>query len=300
MTSREPHNGTLGASEDSQLLHSRSSKHAAHPIPRRATLRRVMKQLLAVGSLLFAAILPQTSHSAEDGLLQIIKDRGIVRVCDIDYAPWNIKNPATNQWEGVNIEIINMIADMLKVKVEHVDATWGTVVPSLTTKKCDFAGSGLFITPARAELLTFTRPFATDGIALFVPSASEAKTVDDLDQPGKVIVVRSGGFEEGIAKSLFKRATVKTLAADQAGIVPLEIASGRADAGAGGYYGNLAFLKSNSNVKVRPLSDQLLSKTSIAYAVPPREYFFRDWLNAAILSLDENGKLKAAIEKWAR
>jgi len=259
----------------------------------------IIEAVLAAVFLMGAAFWQQAS-AADDALLQTIRERGVVRVCDIDYAPWNVKNPATNQWEGVNIDLVNNIAEMLKVKVEHVDATWATVVPSLNTKKCDFAGSGLFITPARAELLTFTRPFATDGIALFVPSSSEAKTAEDLDQPGKVIVVRSGGFEEGLAKALFKHATVKTLTADQAGIVPLEIASGRADAGAGGYYGNLTFLKNNANVKVKPLSDQLLSKTSIAYAVPPREYFFRDWLNAAILSLEENGKIKAAIEKWAR
>src|SRR5712692_242593 len=88
-------------------------------------------------------------------------------------------------------------------------------------------------------------------------------------QAWQAIVVRSGGYEEGVAKALFKQATVKTLTADQAGIITLEIASGRADAGAGGYYGNLVFLKSNPNVKVRVLSDDLLSKTSIAYAVPP-------------------------------
>ena len=121
----------------------------------------------------------------------------------------------------------------------------------MTTQKCDFAAAGLYISAPRAELITFTRPFATDGIAIFVATSSPAKTAEDLDKPGKTVVVRSGGFEEGVAKSLFKHAAVKTLTADQAGIITLEIASGRADAGAGGYFGNLSFLKSNPNVKVR-------------------------------------------------
>jgi ABC-type amino acid transport substrate-binding protein len=51
---------------------------------------------------------------------------------------------------------------------------------------------------------------------------------------------------------------------------------------------------------VKALSDELLSKTSIAYAVPPREYFFRDWLNAVILNLEENGKLKEILAKWSK
>ena len=262
----------------------------------------MLNKILMVGALgtLVTAVAAPTVRAADDNLLQTIKNRGMMRVCDVDYAPWNVKNPGTNQWEGVNVDIANLIAGMLKVKLEHVDATWATVIPSITTQKCDFAAAGLYISPPRAELVTFTRPFATDGIALFVSATSSAKTVEDLDKSGKTIVVRSGGFEEGVAKALFKQATVKTLTADQAGIITLEIASGRADAGAGGYYGNLVFLKANPNVKVKPLSDELLSKTSIAYAVPPREYFFRDWLNAVILNLEENGKLKEILVKWSK
>ena len=82
-------------------------------------------------------------------------------------------------------------------------------------------------------------------VSLFRGVEFPDKTVADLDKSGKTIVVRSGGFEEGVAKALFKQATVKTLTADQAGIITLEIASRRADAGAGGYFGNLSFLKSN-------------------------------------------------------
>jgi ABC-type amino acid transport substrate-binding protein len=258
--------------------------------------------LLRIGALsaMVTVSAASAAQTADDNLLQTIKDRGVVRVCDVDYTPWNIKNPATNQWEGINVDIVGLAADLLKVKLEHVDATWATVIPSMTTGKCDFAGAGFYITPARAELVSFTRPFATDGIGLFVPENSTAKTVEDLDTPGKTIVVRSGGFEETVAKRLFKQATVKTLTADQAGIILLEIASARADAGAGGYFGNLAFLKANPNVKARALSDRLLTKTSIAYAVPPRQYFFRDWLNAVILNLEENGKIKEILDKWSK
>jgi len=34
--------------------------------------------------------------------------------------------------------------------------------------------------------------------------------------------------------------------------------------------------------------------------VPPREYFFRDWLNAMLLNLEENGKIKEILAKWTR
>lgn len=247
-----------------------------------------------------ALVSATAASAADDTLLQTIKDRGTMRVCEVDYAPWNNKNPATNTWEGVNVDIITEIANTLKVKLEHVDATWGTIIPSITTQKCDFAAAGLYISAPRAEIVTFTRTFATDGIALFVAKDSTAKTLEDLDKPGKVIVARSGAFEEGVARATFKHATVKALTADQMGIILLEVAAGRADAGAGGYFGNLAFLKANPNIKARVLNDELLSKTSIAYAVPAREYFFRDYLNISLQAMEENGKVKAALAHWTQ
>src|SRR3984957_14157692 len=87
---------------------------------------------------------------AADDLLQTIKSRGTMRVCDVDYAPWNVKNPATNEWEGINVDILVDVAAMLKVKLEHVDATSATLIPNMTTGKCDFSGARLYTGPSRA------------------------------------------------------------------------------------------------------------------------------------------------------
>jgi ABC-type amino acid transport substrate-binding protein len=248
---------------------------------------------------LLAATGAHAAHAADD-LLKTVKERGKVRVCDAEYAPWNVKNPANNQWEGIDIDIVNLIAKELKVEVEHVDATFGTAIPSMMAQKCDFIAAPFYISAARAELISYTRPFAQDGITTFVTTSSTATTLEQLDQPGKVVAVRSGSFEEPIAKRLFKQATVKTLTADSGGIQLLEIAAGRADGALGAYFGNLHFLKQNPNMKVRLLADTLLTKTSIAFAVPPREYFFRDYLSAVLLTLEENGRLKEILDKWFR
>jgi ABC-type amino acid transport substrate-binding protein len=256
------------------------------------------RTMAAIGLAMLMGVVGTTGARAADDLLKTIKDRGKVLVCDAEYAPWNVKNPATNAWEGIDVDIVNLIAKEMKVEVEHVDATFGTAILSMTTQKCDFIAAPFYISAARAEQVSFTRPFAQDGITTFVGDASTAKTLDALDQPGKIIAVRSGSFEEPIAKRLFKQATVKTLTADSGAIQLLEIAAGRADGALGAYYGNLNFLKQNANMKVRLLNDSLLTKTSIAYAVPPREYFFRDYLSTVLLTLEENGKLKEILDKW--
>jgi ABC-type amino acid transport substrate-binding protein len=243
-----------------------------------------------------------SSHGAfaQDALLKTIKDRGVLRVCDVDYAPWNVKNPATEQWEGINVDIANEIAQGLKVKLEHVDANWSTLIPNMETKRCDAAMAGLFISPQRAQLVSFTRPFAEDGIGLFIPKTSPATGVADLDQKGKVIAALAGSVEEGVARRLFKNATVKTVTASGVGVALLEVAAGRADGAVAGYYGNSTFLRGNPNLPIKIVPDLFLTRTPIAFAVPAGEYFFRDYMNAVILLMEQNGRLKELIDKWTR
>src|SRR5260221_9041692 len=91
----------------------------------------MLNKIFLVGALAgFVAVgAAPAARAADDNLLQTIKSRGTMRVCDVDYAPWNVKNPGTNRWEGVNVEIADLVAGMLKVKLEHVDATWATIIP---------------------------------------------------------------------------------------------------------------------------------------------------------------------------
>src|SRR6266699_3784858 len=60
----------------------------------------MLNRILMVGALgaLVTAVAAPAARAADDNLLQSIKNRGMMRVCDVDYAPWNVKNPGTNQW----------------------------------------------------------------------------------------------------------------------------------------------------------------------------------------------------------
>ena len=45
----------------------------------------------------FVAHAQAPAARAADDLLATIKSRGVMRACDVEYAPWNVKNPAINQ-----------------------------------------------------------------------------------------------------------------------------------------------------------------------------------------------------------
>ena len=235
---------------------------------------------------------------AQDNRLQQVTQRGTLLVCAVNYTPWNIFNPIEDAWTGINTDIVNEIAAAMEVQVEWVSASWATVIQDVMTDKCDLAAAALWTSPARAANVSFTRSIGGDGSTLFVPTDSTVASYGEIDQAGTVIAVMAGSADERLAQSMFQNAEVRSLVTDQLAAHMLEVASGRADAAFGGFAGNAQFVASNPNIRVKPLEDLLVNYIPFAYAVPAREYFFRDYINIVISNLEASGRLDAIMAEW--
>jgi polar amino acid transport system substrate-binding protein len=259
-------------------------------------------------------------------------------ICEAAYPPYNVKNPKTGEWEGLDVDLEGEIAKDLGVKITRVDTSFAGLIPSINTHKCDLSTAATYITPARAEQVLFTRPFAAETKTVFVPVNSPAKTYADIDKEGVTIVTRSGTAEETYAKHFFKHAKIRLLTSDATQPHLLEVAAGRADAAFAGYVGSLifmkqnpnlklrpigdkpldptpfafmlplgenhfqqyidVFLKQNANLKLRPIGDKLLDPTPFAFMLPRGEYHFQQYLDVVLNDLERSGKLKEITDKW--
>lgn len=235
---------------------------------------------------------------AEDALLSEVKSRGALRVCHADYPPYNFKNPKTNTWEGINVDLAENLAEKLGVDLKHVDANWGTLPQSIMTNKCDLSVAATYVTPERAELVLFTQKVSQDAITAIVPKDSPYHTWEELDQPGNVVAVWAGAFEEPIARDFFDEATVKPLVIDKVSSGVLEVANGRADAYFSSVVSPARFIKKNPQLELRTLGDRLLRPTSIAFMLPRREYHFQQYLNVWIDQLQQSGQMEEIQRKW--
>jgi polar amino acid transport system substrate-binding protein len=253
---------------------------------------------LSVAALAFGLACIGTAAVAQDNRLQQVTERGTLLVCGVNYTPWNIFDPIENAWTGINGDIVSDIAAAMEVEVEWVSSSWATVIQDVITDKCDLAAAALWTSPARAANISFTRSIGGDGSTLFIPSDSSVESYEDVDQPGRVIAVMSGSADERLAQSMFRNAEVRSLVTDQVAAHVLEVASGRADAAFGGFAGNAQFISSNPNIRVRALEDLLVNYVPFAYAVPAREYFFRDYINVVISNLESSGRLQEIMAKW--
>lgn len=260
-------------------------------------MRWLLTALLATSVVATSSGVSQAQQ--QDTLLQQIKQRGVIRVCQAPYPPYNVKNPKTGEWEGLNVDLVKEIADFLHVKIENVDSSFSTLIPSLTTQKCDISAAATYVTPARAEQVLFTTSYASDTKTAFVPVDSPIKTYADLDKPGITIVTRSGTAEEAFAKRFFKHAKIKPITSDATQAHLLDAAAGRSDAAFAGRTGGVLFLKQNPNLKLRLIEDKQLDPSRFAIMIPAREYQLQQYLNISLQTLKDSGKLEEITTRWA-
>lgn len=251
-----------------------------------------------LGCLVLIASLGSSKAEQQDQLLQQIKKNGVMRVCQAPYPPYNVKNPQSGEWEGLNVDIVKEIAGFLSVKIENVDSSFSTLVPSLLTHKCDISAAATYVTPARAEQVLFSTPYASNSKVAFVPVNSPIKTYADLDKPNITIVTRSGTAEEAFAKRFFKQAKIKLTTSDATQAHLLDVAAGRSDAAFAGRTGGLMFLKQNPNIKLRMIDDKQLDPSRFALMIPAGEYQLQQYLDISLQTLKDSGKLEEITNHW--
>ena len=189
-----------------------------------------MKCKLLVTGLLMAALWAPGIASAADDQVQEIRDRGVLKACHAEAYPWGVKDPETNRWKGSDIEAAKSLAEAMGVEIEHVDSTWGTLIPSLEAGKCDIVMAPMFRTAERAIRILFSEPSGFETKSITVGPNASVSSYSELDQDGKVIVVVSGSADESFANRFFESAEVKALVTDKVSTLLVDVASGRADA----------------------------------------------------------------------
>ena len=277
-----------------------SNSELAQSDPGLLRQRKTMRFLLTalVVCLVSAVSLGSSRAEQQDTLLQQIKKSGLIRICQAPYPPYNVKNPQTGDWEGLNVDLVKEIATVLSVKIENIDSSFSTLIPSLLTHKCDLSAAATYVTPARAEQVLFTTSYASDTKVAFVPVDSSFKTYADIDKSNVTIVTRSGTAEETFARHFFKQAKIKPTTSDATQAHLLDVAAGRSDAAFAGRSGGLLFLKQNPNMKLRVIEDKELDPSRFALMLPAGEYQLQQYLNISLQALRDSGKLDEIISRW--
>jgi len=155
------------------------------------------KVLLVVLTFLLALLLVACGGNAEvdkDDPLADIKARGILRVgVKNDVPGFGLLNPANDEYEGMEIDLANMIAYEIFGEEGHVQLTPVTAETRgilLENEQIDLVIATFTIKPERLEKFNFSEPYYTDSVGLLVETKSGIADISMLD--GKKVGVSAG------------------------------------------------------------------------------------------------------------
>src|SRR6266702_894575 len=99
--------------------------------------RAKTRHLIATGLALAAFGACNAQAQQPLSVLAKIKKDGILKVCYGQLSPESYKDPKTGEWVGVQVDLVQMLADWMKIKIEKVEVTWDVAVVSLGRGDCD-------------------------------------------------------------------------------------------------------------------------------------------------------------------
>lgn len=239
-------------------------------------MKRKRWVLFAAAAIIISAMVVPASVLGADSLLNEITKRGEIRIGTVLQFPPQMYRDNKGQPAGYDVELMKMLANDMKVKLEIVDMEFDGLIPALLAKKIDMISCGLVNTPERSLSLEFTDGYVPYRQVVVVPTNSKATTIADLNQKGVKITALLGSTAENIAKRKFPNAEVVGFKQQEA---MMEVTSWRADAHVAEEY--LAMpLVANNPTKVKILNpDEPFSAEWGTYAIRPGDYRFLQYLN---------------------
>ncbi|RDV04668.1 transporter substrate-binding domain-containing protein [Undibacter mobilis] len=181
---------------------------------------------LLVGTMNLVSLASAADPSA---VINAIKQRGALNYPVMSgEEPDFIKDPKTGDWTGIYPDWGRQIADLLGVKINFVETTWGNLAADFQAGRLDMA-FGVNPNPKRGLVVDYVMEPIVEGVwTITAREGFEPKTWRDLNKPEVRIAAQSGSTMQVIAETMAPKAKIILVKnRDQA---VLEMQSKRVDA----------------------------------------------------------------------
>jgi len=232
---------------------------------------------------------------ASAGTLDDISKRGVLRVaCQTQGAPFSFVD-RNGERTGSSVELCNMIAKEMGVKIKYLNYDWDGLIPALLSKKADMLAADMTPTLKRAMKIAFPEPYMYTGSVVFVKQDSPIKTLKDV-KAGTKMAVLLGSTGESDAKKVFPDAEYKTYKGGGPLLINAVLA-GHVEAGVNDVSAARSQIASFPPNSVRILEGQL-SKSPLAFAVRYDSPDLLRWLDLFFLHIKLDGRLDKNLDYW--
>lgn len=236
----------------------------------------------------------EKKEEAKKSHLDEIKAAGkIVMGTSADYPPYEFHKVVDGKdtivgWE---IEMAELIAKELGVKLEIKEYGFDTLIATLNANKVDFVVSAMTITDKRKESVDFSIPYNQGGQQILTTKEKAATIKTAADLKGKTVAVQLGTTGEAEAQKI-EGVKVKQLDKFEAAV--LDLLAGKVDAVIGGSIVVKNFEKNNPKLVT---GEQLTSeRNGIAFRKGDTELV--EAVNKALDKLIKDGTVEKLVLKY--
>lgn len=213
---------------------------------------------------------------------------------ELAYPPFETKDEQGNP-SGVSVDFMKDFGEYIGKEIRIENISFDGLIPSLQTGKADMVMSSMTITEERKETVDFSEPYANALLAVLTNKDSQITSVDDLNQEGKKVAVKTGSTGYLYAQEHLKNAEIIALQDESACV--MEVSQGKAD---GFIYDQLTIYRNwqnnldTTNAVFIPFQD--VEPWGIAVKKDNTELL--DQLNEFIETYREDGGFEELTEKY--
>ena len=216
------------------------------------------------------------------------------------FAPFEFQKDG--QSVGFDVDLMAELARRVGLQSAMLGMDYAGIIPAVQAQRIDAVASGMYITPARQEVLDFI-PYLLIGDQMVVRKGNPAHLVGKDALCGHHIAVAVNTLYEKTAHTLSDACTaagkpaIDILAVGSSAVVALTLAQGRAE-GAISSTSVISAMMSNSPDTFEPLGEPFNTNSKLGIGVAKTNPGLRDAMTAALKAMHDDGSYDALIKKW--
>lgn len=158
---------------------------------------------------------------------------------ELAYPPFETKDDK-GEPIGVSVDFAKAFGESIGREVRIENIAWDGLIPAVQTEQVDMVISSMTIKEERLEKVDFSKPYAKALLAMLVNAQSGIESIEDFNEPGRVIAVKIGSTGHAYAEANLSQATILPLPDESACVT--EVSQGKAD---GFIYDQLTIYRNN-------------------------------------------------------
>lgn len=257
--------------------------------------------LKSLGAATLASLVLAASTATAGELPQRIVDAGkLTLTINATFTPMEFVDPATNTFVGLDIDLVDAIAERLGLEVERTDGLFNQLIPALTTGRTDFILSGMIDNEERRKSFDFVN-YMRAGAQFYVLTDSAYK--DPVELCGKAVgTIRSAAYMDLLEKWNADNCVgagheaMKIIGSESSPDVRLQLKQGRIEAGVQGGE-SIPYTSAQEGGIYRLIGDPLITAYYGA-AFRKEDAAFRDKFADTLQELMDDGTYDAIFKKW--